>query len=359
MANHEIGSEFWDVPTREEPNHLFPINASWYVSGRSALSAVIEDARLSRRVRSAALPSWCCESMVEPFVAAGIDVEFYHVGLGREGVRQTLGDVPDCDLLLVMGYFGFDGAPEAPEGFVGVVVEDLTHSLLSDHRASRADYRFGSLRKWCGVWTGGFAWRCDGEALQGPALPCDTAYVEARRRAMREKAAYIDSGEGGKRYLAAFAEAEEWLDGRVAPMAADGRDARLARRLDVRAIRENRVANARELLDGLRGIDEVTPVFPEVSVRDCPLFVPVVLDGRDSLRKYLIAHDVYCPVHWPVSGVHPPGSGSSELYRDGLSLVCDQRYGTEDMRRTIGLIGKWEKTDCRRTAWTAPTSGTP
>ena len=36
-----------------------------------------------------------------------------------------------------------------------IIVEDITHSLLSDCWQSCADYMVGSLRKWCAIPDGG------------------------------------------------------------------------------------------------------------------------------------------------------------------------------------------------------------
>lgn len=282
--------------------------------------------------------------MVAPFDEAGIEVTFYPVKHGNGGLRQDVAPAVDCDLMLVMGYFGLCDAPEVPKGYGGVVVEDVTHSLLARSRSGEAGYRFGSLRKWCGVWTGGFAWRTDGTALPEPPVQDDSGYVEKRRRAMEDKAHYIETGEGGKGYLAALADAERWLDRCVGPMGAYRRDVEAALALDVRLLKESRTANAKALLEGLSGIRRVRPLFAEVREGDCPLFVPVLLEGRDSLREYLTANDVYCPVHWPPPSIHLSNGASAALYGNELSLVCDQRYGIGDMLRTIELIKTWEKT---------------
>ena len=66
----EIGSEFWDIPVSEERNDLFPNYTQWYLSGRSALQAIIKELQ---NLHTVAMPSWCCDSMVKPFIDAGFD----------------------------------------------------------------------------------------------------------------------------------------------------------------------------------------------------------------------------------------------------------------------------------------------
>ena len=44
-----------------------------------------------------------------------------------------------------------------PINYKGTVIRDLTHSIYSE-KYNDADYYFGSLRKWFGISSGGFAW---------------------------------------------------------------------------------------------------------------------------------------------------------------------------------------------------------
>ena len=335
----EIGSEFWDVPVIEKSRPLFPDTVQWFLSGRSALQAILRELK---GAGSAALPSWCCDSMIRPFVDAGLDVRFYPVYF-RRGLVQELRT--DCDVLLLMDYFGY--TPPKPElsGFGGIVIRDLTHSLFSAS-CTDADYYFGSLRKWAGFWTGGYAWTRDGRALP-VANEGDQGYTALRRTAMELKNSYIGQtplSDGtvvrDKAYLQVFGQAEDRLEtARIAP--ADPRDIRLACRLDEASIRTRRRANARILMDALKP----WLIFPELKDTDCPMFVPVLVpDGqRDALRRFLIGRDIYCPVHWPVSALHRLDERERFLYDHELSLVCDQRYSSGDMDRLADTVRQFRK----------------
>ena len=76
----------------------------------------------------------------------------------------------------------------------------------------------------------------------------------------------------------------------------------------------------------------------DIENMDCPLFVPVIIKNgkRDVIRKKLVDNEIYCPVHWP----HPDANCESNLYEMELSLVCDQRYGREDMQRIVDVLNK-------------------
>ena len=80
--------------------------------------------------------------------------------------------------------------------------------------------------------------------------------------------------------------------------------------------------------------------YTMVGADDCPLFVPLQVQSelRMGLRKRLIDHKVYFPIHWPVSSLHRMNDVSQEIYNTELSFVCDQRYGKEDIIRSINII---------------------
>ena len=91
-----------------------------------------------------------------------------------------------------------------------------------------------------------------------------------------------------------------------------------------------RRSNAHVLYKGLDGLIQF--LFSEEDM-DCPLFVPVLLEHRDQIRQVMIDNKIYCPVHWP-----KPDGCNSNLYDMELSLICDQRYGEEDMMRIVKVL---------------------
>jgi len=324
---HEIGSEFWDVPNTHGNNEIFPENAQWFLSGRSALQGIVKKLDGCRTV---AMPSWCCESMIKPFLSAGIEVLFYPVEWNG-GLTQKIR--LDADALFLMDYFGYvDFSPQL-EGYRGTVIRDLTHSLFSAVY-SDADYYFGSLRKWCGVWTGGYAWAKEKNVMFCADEMDDLGYSALRKQAMEVKQKYIQ-GAGEKLHLPLFAQAEELLD-TVGIIPASERDVLAAKALDVDKIKSRRRKNAQFLREAFAD----WLVFPKMNTTDCPMYVPVMVpDGkRDALGRFLIQNKIYCPIHWPVSVHHKLQASEAFLYQNELSLVCDQRYTENDMGRMVKTI---------------------
>lgn len=333
IMKREIGSEFWNAPTTDLQNRLFPESTQWFLSGRSALQAIIKDLG---ETRSVSLPSWCCDSMIKPFVDAGLEVRYYPVYWSGGQLIQEWSF--DCDVLFLINYFGYTGAIPDLSGFKGTVIRDVTHSIFST-TYSDADYYFGSLRKWCGVWTGGYAWAKDGHRVK-PGIEDGSGYVSLREKAMQQKAEYIGGQREDKGYLQIFDEAEELLEN-IGSLPAADRDIQIAKTLDIEIIKNRRRANAWVL----RAIFPDWLIFPKLSSNDVPMFVPVLVPGgkRNELRRYLIKNQIYCPVHWPVSDYHRLDEKEQFIYDNELSLVCDQRYTEEDMYRMVETIKEFWK----------------
>ena len=144
----EIGSEFHKMPIETGKGLTFPHHGSLVFSGRTAIEAVLD---MLPDVQTALLPSYCCDSMIVPFRAAGIDVRFYDVNWDNGLKVEIKGS---ADVLFWCNYFGFK--IDMP-GYAGVIIEDITHSFLSERQYHKhSNFLVGSLRKWEPVICGGY-----------------------------------------------------------------------------------------------------------------------------------------------------------------------------------------------------------
>lgn len=325
----EIGSEFWDVPLQKTENNIFPADTHWFISGRSALTAIIRDIKSKKAVHTVAMPSWCCDTVIKPFIDAEIEVRFYPV-VWRDSLLQDVDD--KCDILFVADYFGYKSQVSYCHP---CMIHDITHSLFS-HKNIGEKYSFGSLRKWCGIKTGGYAFGID-PLFDGT----DTKYIELRKSAMQEKEKYLSAKIDSKDYLKVYAEAEERLDKMTGVYHADSDDIKAIRYLDSNYVLMRRRENAKILMEAFRD----WLIFQDLNSDDCPLFVPVLVPfgKRDQLRRYLIKNEIYCPVHWPISEYHKLTEAERFIYENELSLVCDQRYSCQDMERLVEAVKSFER----------------
>lgn len=324
----EIGSEFYDISVSKRDNGIFPDDVKWFLSGRSALSYIIEDAKQKYGLDTVALPSWCCDSIIVPFLNAGITVNFYPVYVNEKRLVQDISGVENCDAVFVMDYFGYVGDTIDYSGFTGFIIRDLTHSIFSKIYDD-ADYYFGSLRKWTGIWTGGFAWARKAWDPSIKTKEADSQYIALRKKAMEDKASYLRSYTGEKTYLSLFSMAESYLEDEMGIQGAAKRDIFYIRKLDIDTIKQRRRDNAGELMKLLGDY----LIFPQLKKGECPLFVPIQIPKyqRNGLCQYLIDHKIYCPIHWPISSFHKLTFQTRQIYETELSIICDQRYVPRDM----------------------------
>ena len=160
-----------------------------------------------------------------------------------------------------------------------------------------------------------------------------------RNKAYALKEDYIENSKGEKqKFLELFSSAETLLDEDYMGYKVDENS--LATASWIKKDADIRRQNAQTLLMHLKDSKIVKPIYKALNKEDVPLFVPVCIKNglRDKLRTYLIENAVYCPVHWPSHN-----GCENQLYKEELSLICDQRYNSDDMIRQIELIKAFEE----------------
>jgi len=337
----EIGSEFWTT----EPNagqELF------FVSGRTALDYIIRDILVQRTVKQVFMPSYCCHSMIEPFLRNKVSVKFYHVYPENGTLKADIPKLTSDDIFFSMKYFGYKNQDMEQTADIKdsgcTVICDRTHSWLTDSD-NFAHYSFTSYRKWTGLTGIASARKLSGQFFQAPKEKTFEKYEQLRLEAQQKKEAYIQSGLGEKdEFLSLFSHAEELLDLDYTDYTPTLKSLSSLFTLDKRQISSARQENAQTLYKMLPHIPGVTPIFSETTQDDVPLCVPILVGSglRDELRRYLISENIYCPVHWPISHIHGGISPQTrELYDTELSLICDQRYTPTHMEQIAETIEKF------------------
>jgi len=337
----EIGSEFWASDKQKICDKRF------FMSGRTALEYIVRDIKMRNATDSVLLPSYCCHTMIEPFVRQGFSIRFYDAFFSKEQgcLKAELPLYNENEVLFYISYFGFSpisglNLNELRHKFK-IIIDDRTHSWLrTEETEAQPDYSFTSFRKW-GAFSG-FSECCKygGDFLPVPGDKSSERYVYMRDDAFGRKAYYMEHGGSKESFLRLFGEAEMMLEGDYENYRPSYSTIDAFFSTNWKMIRNRRRENAKYLLGRLSGIKKIQLPFNRLEEADAPLFVPILVDDcRDVLRKYLIEHNVYCPVHWPISVLHDKISKRAcELYSAELSLLCDQRYGQEEMERIISLV---------------------
>lgn len=317
----EIGSEFHFIKPYNSNGIKFPRDGSLTFCGRTAIETVLKKIP---KTKTALLPSYCCDSMIEPFRRAGIEVAFFNVNFTSE-LKIDIKN-KSSDVLLWCNYFGFRN--EMPN-YDGIIIEDITHSLFSKQSHHlRSDYLVASIRKWLPIYCGGYC-----SVNSNYSLP-PQEFIAKKAEAMNLKSQHLNSFDEEKKakFLSDFNNSNKWIAENYSNLNIDTYSKDYISSVDVVSIREKRRKNASILYDGLK--DKVEFMFDKNQM-DCPLFVPIILrKGRDEIRRYLSDNKIYCPIHWP----HPNADCKSNLYGLELSLVCDQRYNEDDMERIVTTL---------------------
>lgn len=335
----EIGSEFW---LEREPAVTSCRDGCYVLSGRTAIDLIIQDIAKMRTVRSVYMPAWGCDSMIAPFVDHGTQIRFYDICHLENTERLILNtdSKDDTDIFYVTNYFGYENTLplETVKKFkeMGtIILYDRTHSFLmeNDPYLELADYSFASIRKWMGVICGAVV-----EGVKDYQLK-PYPHLDCKEKAMRMKKAFVagDKSIDKQAFLNLYGEFGHHLVEDYKNYEMDNLSYVLYKTEVFTAMRRKRRENAKYLHEHLKGVSFIG----ELTDNAAPLFVPVFFDTseqRNDIRKKLIESQIYCPIHWPKPAWIPSGFEANKIYNTELSLICDQRYSFEDMKRIVEIV---------------------
>lgn len=361
----EIGSEFWlDNTFQTSENKTFQEYMSFgedsklLFSGRTAIEYVLED--IKKPIKTVYMPSYCCSSMIQPFLDRSIEIEYYEVQIDNFGISYVVDFQKEIDLFFAASYFGFSQSnmdliiSKYKEKEI-LVIEDITHRLLSENNFSKAaNYCIASVRKWVAIPSGGLAIKSTGAfSYQNIKLPSNII-INNKIKAMEQKYAYIntyyneeDLAEKEKRNFSnRYSKFNNELNLDYKNYSIDKTSELILLQTDINKIKHRRIENAEFLYKSLNySSNKFRFLFNEPDFnKDCPLFIPILLEDpyRYLLKKLLIENKIFCPSHWPNPDPEKLTSDKNPIYVQELSIICDQRYGLEDMQRIVGIIKEFD-----------------
>lgn len=332
----EIGSEFW---IEQQPERLLMKRDGVYVlSGRTAIDLILQDIMKKREVKSVYMPAWCCDSMLAPFLSSGVEVELYDVSYDGK-LHYHIDESKTPDIFYVNNYFGYENTISHAiiESFKqkgSMILYDKTHSMLVDGDDLDTNYSFASIRKWMGVVSGAVVEGIDPKPLK------PYPHTALKEVAMKDKYRFLQGEKGilKEDLLNAFGEFGHRLVEDYRDYEMDILSYTLYKQTDFEVVKQKRRANAKVLHNCLD-----MNFFGKLTPNATPLFVPVFFDSkeeRDEVRKRLIDNQIYCPVHWPKNSLLSSEMQVNRIYDTELSLICDQRYGQNEMKKIIQYISK-------------------
>lgn len=349
----EIGSEFWlddftgHAQTSPEWLKFGQSNMLLY-SGRTAIDYVLND--IPERINTVYFPLYCCASMLQPFLERKINIIFYDVYFNGSDIEYSVDFGDDYDLFFAMSYFGssntaIDHIIRDAKSKRLIVIEDITHRMFNDKPScSSSDYLVSSLRKWMPLLTGGLAVKRHGEFSHQDLQEIPEDFLKVKLSAMKIKADYMISELKNpldkKMFIKLYQTSNQQFSNKYKGLKCDTLSERILFDTDIDNMKYRRQKNAEYIIGKIQEQEIYKQLtYIDLSI-DCPLFVPIILsaESRQKLKDYLVDHNIYCPIHWPVPKYIRGKGIESNLFSQTLSLVCDQRYNEEDMEYMMSYI---------------------
>lgn len=278
---------------------------------------------------------YTCETVVAPFKKAGYEILFYDFDRNMtpkfdENVLNKVSVISIC------GYYGFcnydrNFVKKCKEHGI-YVIEDTTHSILSLNGIDpNCDYIVGSLRKWMGVASGGFAIKVNGKFSLETKAP-----HEEHLRLRYESITKNDSD--------LFWKAEMLLREIFDYYAGDEQSEYIMTHADYTEISEKRRKNYQYILDHFQENNFISLPFPHLDDQSVPSHFTVFVDDREHFQNYMQSKGIKTSVFW-VQGPYIDLQGKDDtkyIYEHVVSLPCDQRYNPEDMQFICDALNSYK-----------------
>lgn len=350
----EIGSEFAWSNCFSGADNVWPLPATrqLFATGRGALISLGKKLCPDRRLRLF-LPSYFC-----PQVAASLEPWFklhFFVDLPSEPIPrlETL-KAKTGDLVLAVNFFGIREQGVWDEYLAShrevLLVEDHTHDPFSPWaRRSRAPYAFSSLRKTLPIPDGAILWSPEGRPLPSPSQPASLGSYW-KSEAMLLKRAYLKGAPVKKEdFRRLQVDGENELEKNTDGYACDLTRITLPL-LPILKLRQKRTRNVKAFLKLVdRGCRSFSPLFTDWP-EGCTPFGFVLLcknmETREKLLSWLVANNIYPPVHWRIPGVGTNSQGlreHEELSSRLLTIPVDHRLTLADVERVGRIVANFSK----------------
>lgn len=346
----EIGSSFsgssFDKESKKYPAFITNSgggNTVYLSTGRSCIREILQS--LSLEEKRAIVPAFTCESVIEPFLENGYEIEIYslkkNLSIDLEKLAQQVRRFHPS-VILFHRYFGFDTCKDI-ESVIGdsgiITIEDETQYMFSEPRYTWAQYRLGSIRKW-GPFPDGAYLVSEQVILLQPQKE-DAAFVEIETAAMKAKQAFLDKRSSDTGYLQVFAEGRKYIDAQTETFSMSDSSNAVLETLDLPEFISKHRKNAAVLIEGLASCLWFDCVFHEIPEGVTPFMIPLLVHTkRKELQNYLASQKIYATVIWgcPDALKDTISISDKRIYDEILCLPCDHRYDSMDMIRICSAI---------------------
>lgn len=306
-----------------------------YASGRAALYQILKYLKEQRGLTKVLLPDYLCDTILVPIRKLEFAYEFFPLNDKLELETEPFCKIYRKDAaVLLINYFGLQDL-SGQVAFIrtidkdAVIIEDDVQAYYEFKKPlGNVDFKYTSLRKTFAIPDGGLVKTNHPlPIIDKPNTFGQYKAAAALMKSMKEgnfdDSVFLDISKIGGNKI------DDELDCGMSLISE-----RLYASIDEEDVKNRRQTNARYLVERLseRGVQLLFPVTED----KVPLFVPIVLDNRDAVRKAMFQQEIFCPVHWPLEGM--PIKKGKEMYEHELSLIVDQRYNEKDIELILSLL---------------------
>lgn len=346
----EFGSEFSLLYSEKSffSSFAYLSNVELMSTGRDALGLVAETIDLNGG--NILFPSYCCSSMVEPFIKRGWNVIYYplneDLSVNRTEILDLCGRF-NPKAVLLMNFFGVapidDVSYNVKKKFENVrIIEDFTHVLFSKMVLSNkyVDFFVASIRKWVGVADGAVI--LSNQSIKNFIKNENSNFINLRNEAQLLKFKYSITKDIilKESYLELLKKADLVIDKYENIYSISKSSLKVLNSLNVNSLILSRKENFKHLYDGISQINGIKfQVKFDIKQIDCPFSLPILVNDRDKIQKKFASYGLYAPVLWPINNIARNVCDVSKTMSDNmLSIPIDQRYDYEDIEDIIRII---------------------
>lgn len=316
-------------------------NSHVFSSGRAALYHILKLLSTCNKFKKVLLPDYLCESIIQAVRRSKFEIEFYNVNsdlsIDFESLQKRC---CDSSIVLLINYFGCIDISKQIKMVRAIkssscIIADNVQGYYAMPESNEADFSFTSLRKTFPVPDGAIV-ETSVNGLE--ILTRENTFVASKiaggilkhyaKKNIIDDYLYLDFLNKGEQGI------NENYDARVSDFSK-----LIFGNLDFDEISNRRKDNATFVLECLKQMT-IQPIISNIE-NYTPLFIPIRIKNRDEIRKKMFSRNIFCPIHWP----EPEGLNlfrSNELAKTELSLIVDQRYNKEDMKRMLDIIDKFQ-----------------
>ena len=304
-----VGGEFYfDEHWQTGKGYSFPQTRefNYFLNGGQACLRVIGDYLVDHKIDKILLPAYLCPTISRTLTECRLRLEYYRI---NEDFSIDLLDLAakaavQAQAIYFINYFGFAHSKHEQDYLQDlqkqgrIVVEDNAQAGFSE--IPIGDFVFNSMRKFVPY---------DGAYLNASCSM--DRYINAYRGRLNHRlplirqyrsglSRYLFQDEGDREELVALFEQAETFYKKDQVVLGDIQEKACVEHLDWQGIRQVRRENYAYLLNQIKGIAGILPVFPVLQENNMPMGLPVYFTGasRDSVNAFLGDRQIGLTIHW-------------------------------------------------------------